>query len=133
MRISDWSSDVCSSDLDRIPVQLDARTGDQHAVGQVSAIAEQHLVLVRGKSAGRRLDPVCALRDQPCFRPPGELPVEDTGAHNCPAGLAIVRFAGLDDCQAKPGRSAERRVGKEGVSTCRPWGSALHYKKKDIS
>src|SRR3546814_988120 len=91
MRISDWSSDVCSSDLDRIPVQLDARTGDQHAVGQVSAIAEQHLVLVRGKSAGRRLDPVCALRDQPCFRPPGELPVEDTGAHHCPAGLVIVR------------------------------------------
>src|SRR3546814_14071176 len=28
-------------------------------------------------------------------------------------------------------RSEERRVGKEGVSSCRSWWSAYHYKKKN--
>src|SRR3546814_1267942 len=33
MRISDWSSDVCSSDL--LPVVLDAQVMNQHAMGVV--------------------------------------------------------------------------------------------------
>src|SRR3546814_5568708 len=31
MRISDWSSDVCSSDLARLEVALDLAFGDEHA------------------------------------------------------------------------------------------------------
>src|SRR3546814_9300048 len=34
MRISDWSSDVCSSDLPFIPLRLEARQGDIIGVGQ---------------------------------------------------------------------------------------------------
>src|SRR3546814_19484235 len=39
---------------------------------------------------------------------------------------------GPDQIGAK-GRSEERRVGKEGVSTCRSRWSPYHYKKKKIS
>src|SRR3546814_1650986 len=82
MRISDWSSDVCSSDL------------------------EQH-----GKTAGGndfdgtpdlRLHP----RDQPLDH--RDIAPEDADMH-------LVLGGAADDAL----RSEERRVGKEGVSTCR--------------
>src|SRR3546814_11582917 len=93
MRISDWSSDVCSSDLAdfglRVLCPRRGRAGD----GAVE-IAEQPMLgaalfLVRragGKQAQVAVDLACI---------------------------------GIDDDAAPAFRSEERRVGKECVSTCR--------------
>src|SRR3546814_12206643 len=102
MRISDWSSDVCSSDLrldhgiqfggvrlfalDVADIDIAADPGHQHAHGERRFFA---------------------------FRP-GEIP---TGH-----GLA-ASWAERDDVDQ---RSEERRVGKECVSTCRSRWSLYH-------
>src|SRR3546814_1966392 len=91
MRISDWSSYVCSSDL-------------------------------AGSTRRRRLDegPVRVGR----ARVPGEGP--DVRDLDRLVGIAV-------DHRSLPvaGRSEERRVGKECVSTCRYWCEPHHQKKKD--
>src|SRR3546814_1651679 len=87
MRISDWSSDVCSSDLFLLNVGGRSNQALQ-AFGQIMA----HL---------QSLGPVHQ----------GILPVaEDL----CPARIGVQ------------GRSEERRVGKECVSTCRSRWSPYH-------
>src|SRR3546814_20000046 len=97
MRISDWSSDVCSSDL---TVSIDRLWSER-----VEGRAVLHSVLVElqpelriwdALSRGRRLTVVTDVRR-----------------------LDFV----LD------GRSEERRVGKECVSTCRSRWSPYHKKK----
>src|SRR3546814_7697792 len=81
MRISDWSSDVCSSDL---LVQL----GMQPGVFECGRVGGQFVVAAVG--------------------------------HNGIEGRFGRQGAGLD------GRSEERRVGKECVSTCRSGWSPYH-------
>src|SRR3546814_14283183 len=97
MRISDWSSDVCSSDL-------------WIALGFVNA-AIGFCVLV-----GNRGLPRLAIRNAPMPRRRTAvlIPVynEDMG----PLGRRIRRMSAMLD---QAGRSEERRVGKECVSTCR--------------
>src|SRR3546814_19682962 len=97
MRISDWSSDVCSSDLE-----------DPQEAGEAErAFLAPHLAGVGidqhgSEVAGRMRD------DGPC-RPAfaaGCLEVEDHGV--------------------RKRRSEERRVGKECVSTCRSRWSPYH-------
>src|SRR3546814_11295778 len=94
MRISDWSSDVCSSDLDQqrsLRILLDKRHyqvgASQQAFGLVS-----HLDRI-----------VLALQELPGDIHPQASPF-----------LALARIERLEDV-----RSEERRVGKECVSTCR--------------
>src|SRR3546814_3440534 len=92
MRISDWSSDVCSSDL--------------------GAAAERS----RGKdtpSGHWEMVGVPVMADWGYF--PKTVP-------SFPRALtdALIREAGL------PGRSEERRVGKECVSTCRSRWAPYH-------
>src|SRR3546814_16423348 len=98
MRISDWSSDVCSSDLFGEGAFGD-RTGEAEAVehGRVQLVDDFAQVAV---GAGHQV----ADRAQ---------------------ALEHGRVAGgeFDDAQA---RSEERRVGKECVSTCRSRWSAYH-------
>src|SRR3546814_16398336 len=86
MRISDWSSDVCSSDLQ-------VQHPRQRQVRQV-------LPLARGE-------------------PEVLLAVELLAEH------ALRRFGH----RVSPGRSEERRVGKECVSTCRSRWAPYHSKK----
>src|SRR3546814_6009223 len=106
MRISDWSSDVCSSDLDILDVAHlpDAAPHfEQGIVGRrsrVGRIEQQDPVETRAEACGQL--PVLALDD-------------------------------MDDGRPRPGqqrrdhkRSAERRVGKECVSTCRYRWSQYH-------
>src|SRR3546814_20229674 len=107
MRISDWSSDVCSSDLiarrrpravvdPRHLVDLDQ---DDAGVGIVARVQDFELVGTGGKGFGQ----------------------------------AIHRaFLAGFPCQARAFRSEERRVGKESVSTCRSRWSPYHYKNKII-
>src|SRR3546814_11039139 len=105
MRISDWSSDVCSSDLRR------------HIGGRIAAVDVEHriaeLLLHRlARIAAKELVVfVHRLRDH-----------------------AEVKLLGLPrlaiHVERKAFRSEERRVGKECVSTCRSRWSPDHEKKK---
>src|SRR3546814_4820080 len=85
MRISDWSSDVCSSDLRVAEAEAEAECGEfDSAVLQIDAV---HALEKRAQ-------------------------IVDTGA------LPVVAPAPVQN-EPPVGRSEERRVGKECVSTCR--------------
>src|SRR3546814_4447017 len=99
MRISDWSSDVCSSDLLRVP-------GEGTGQGD-------HLLARRREAAhlpaGRDLG-VPEPLEQLAGAAVGRAPLEETAR-----GQLVAEE-----------RSEERRVGKECVSTCRSRGSPYH-------
>src|SRR3546814_9838020 len=112
MRISDWSSDVCSSDLQR--GGDDADPGDELAdagprlVGDAVEVARRARELVEHR---RAVDEVARREDQRrVARPEEDAPAAILGP---PRGLAHRR-------------SEERRVGKECVSTCRSRWSPYH-------
>src|SRR3546814_12435865 len=97
MRISDWSSDVCSSDLPLAAIT----DGDADDVDRAVAAARRCFTgLWRGTAPERRQDYLLAL------------------ANGVAANRAVLA---LLDC-----RSEERRVGKECVSTCRSRWSPYH-------
>src|SRR3546814_10821660 len=87
MRISDWSSDVCSSDLPGTPFMAETMRKDAHTAGQSMA---QAMDMPHGAADSAHRPPAPSL-SQP--------------------------------------RSDERRVGKEGVRTCRSRWSPQHSKK----
>src|SRR3546814_19932736 len=107
MRISDWSSDVCSSDLFGEAEDLGERPGggvgfepfdraraeDQHAV---TALAAEHF-----------------------------LPAEGRNVDLVPRQVISEHRAGRIG-EEKAGRSEERRVGKACVSQSSYWGSRYH-------
>src|SRR3546814_19852111 len=108
MRISDGSSDVCSSDL--LPLVFDKiiRHRREHVRQRFKQIALAIAITVAGEMAiaGRH-----------------ELaPAHGTGIAAL-HGLQVERFF-LRQCKTL--RSEERRVGKEGVSTCRSRWSKDH-------
>src|SRR3546814_16952932 len=103
MRISDWSSDVCSSDLkgvlrlgedldQRLIVEILQRCDDRKAADEFGDQTEFQQIL--------RL----ALAQK----------------------LPCAAFLGRCGMGAKADRSEERRVGKEGVSTCRSRWAPYH-------
>src|SRR3546814_15300761 len=98
MRISDWSSDVCSSDLAR--VQIAALKAELPELGLVISTRKQALDIPFG---GTRVD---------------LLPLDDDQQMEIAHGMRGDAGAQLVD-QAWRTRSEERRVGKECVSTCR--------------
>src|SRR3546814_15836280 len=102
MRISDWSSDVCSSDLVDI-VDIDA-----HARFQVEA----EIILADAADIGEEGRAGPAERAGAFQGDVGRLP-GNAGDVGQPLGLE--RFGR---------RSEERRVGKGGGSTCRSRGAA---------
>src|SRR3546814_15109264 len=117
MRISDWSSDVCSSDLVEAgwPVLVHA------AAGGVGLILVQWLKAVGATVIGT----VSTEAKEQAARDAGADHViryrnEDVAAH--------VRE--ITDGQGVPVRSEERRVGKEGARSCRSRGCPYHLKKK---
>src|SRR3546814_19558040 len=111
MRISDWSSDVCSSDLPWGGVL--AIAGDDH-VAKSSTVPHQ--------SEFAFLD-----ASMPVLNPAGVQDTLDFGL----LGIAMSRFAGVwvrFQTTAEI-RSAARRVGKECVRTGKSRGPQLHNKK----
>src|SRR3546814_18105262 len=102
MRISDWSSDVCSSDLAAIlPI------GDNQT-------------LLWGMTARERLRRIAAAHKLAFdAAAPGNVLLASLDYAFDPAWVAHLAD-----------RSEERRGGKECVSTCRSRRSPYHYKKK---
>src|SRR3546814_16758632 len=105
MRISDWSSDVCSSDL--------ADFGP----------AKQEFHIGLGSSATPGVVPGLFAMHEALCRLPMQRLVE-------PAVRAARAGFPLTELQAYL-RSEERRVGKGCVRTCRPRWTPYNYKKKD--
>src|SRR3546814_15428915 len=104
MRISDWSSDVCSSDLHQIAEPL-----MRHFMRQDHENAL--LVSFRG-------DP--GIIQQDAFKGEDRAPVLHRAEKLALAGTChIIQLRQRE-------RSEERRVGKEGVSTCRSRWSPYH-------
>src|SRR3546814_7106122 len=111
MRISDWSSDVCSSDLDAFLEVEAAFNATQHFIActehageQVEFFGEQFQYTLVGLVAG----------------------VQEVDDHHVVALAVTVAAANaLFDALRVP-RSEERRVGKESVSTCRSRWSPDH-------
>src|SRR3546814_14816995 len=102
MRISDWSSDVCSSDLFVFRLQLGTTDG---------AMAPRH------RFAGRRLRPGRGPKRQRQSVRSGVL--RRIAVFTFERGAAAWTIS----------RSEELRVGKECVSTCRYGWWPYHYKK----
>src|SRR3546814_13591837 len=124
MRISDWSSDVCSSDLGP---SFDLR---------------QHVGDTRG-----RQHTVAGKRQMPSFVVPGIIVLQFLGEAQSLAseqgsitsgqilgdvaqGFVELRGALIEPCVW---RSEERRVGKECGRTCRLRWSRIHSKKNTIN
>src|SRR3546814_14680399 len=104
MRISDWSSDVCSSDLD----PAFRRKVDETDVEVTAVEFTEHRImsqLSNGQNPGAEAS-VIKLRGADTSQKITELEMEAIGY-----------------------RTEERRVGKEGVSTCRSRWSPYHSKK----
>src|SRR3546814_14855314 len=107
MRISDWSSDVCSSDL------RPAERGEGGGTLCPSAAAAGAEAGCRGRRRGALLDP---------HRPP----MTARAVAYRPPGPVARAFMPSD------ARSEERRVGQECVRTCRSRWSPYHYNKTTL-
>src|SRR3546814_10956073 len=114
MRISDWSSDVCSADLVAQQGQRVARVE-----------AERRVELVLAAEAPACADPRLfgGLEQQVGADLVARIAVDDGQHGGIARGIARVRLRLCKRirCGAK-GRSAQRRVGKECGSTCRSRG-----------
>src|SRR3546814_8749611 len=99
MRISDWSSDVCSSDLTR---NVELETALDTANGRVETVTSK---VNKGLASN------------------GIVPT-----FSDPSGTTTFKVRGVIDADyvAFNERSEERRVGKECVSTCRSRWSPYH-------
>src|SRR3546814_16569864 len=104
MRISDWSSDVCSSDLLIKLVEAKGKTAKVRA----NRLAAELKVFFGWAASLRGLE--IGLESDPSRR------------------LGDLRFP--ENPRPRQFRSEERRVGKECVSTCRSGLSPYHSKKK---
>src|SRR3546814_2973852 len=102
MRISEWSSDVCSSDL--VMAKQFAEIGKQHR----DFIERQHIFFTASAAPGSRIN--LSPKDAASLRVLG------------PNQVAYLDCTG----SGNETRSEERRVGKEGVSTCRSRWSPDH-------
>src|SRR3546814_21169976 len=109
MRISDWSSDVCSSDL---------------AKGICLASFGFDVCVVAKEIATLQICGVVGIIGAP-------IPLRGTLRDRRRIGRTHARIPGItrEKTGDRPQRWEERRVGKECVSTCRTRGSPTHSKK----
>src|SRR3546814_11046581 len=108
MRISDWSSDVCSSDLGATKLIADHTDGAAIRISGENNVLRNLLV---GASAARQSGDIDQFG----------LLVEAADSAGVGARSCLIEGCTFRD---HSGRSEERRVGKECVSTCRSGGSA---------
>src|SRR3546814_16724144 len=113
MRISDWSSDVCSSDLTPVALQYDS--GDYDATLDAALKLADVDGFPRRKQEAASRGKLRGLGFSTYLEACGIAPSSVVGSLGARAGhyeSAKVRVH-------PTGRSEERRVGKERVSTCR--------------
>src|SRR3546814_16592318 len=116
MRISDWSSDVCSSDLQEpYDEQSDSDKKQQKTGGE----EPDELCFGHGEFPLSTMD-----RRQPS--------ILEKSATLCTASRKRASSPSRDVRISASGRSEERRVGKECGRTCRSRWSPYHLKKKNI-
>src|SRR3546814_11481201 len=104
MRISDWSSDVCSSDL-AAPDQRHAHRGTGKKA-EIAPVVEEFLVVEIHPPHGRGQPAIHAVAAQRQLERAGQ--AERAVAEDVELGVLGFVSSG----------SAESRVGKEGVRTC---------------
>src|SRR3546814_12838897 len=117
MRISDWSSDVCSSDLRTIIVELVTGPATVGAVIEFGIIGFALLCQERLEAGAFPQAIGCAVGDHQPALTIGQHKIGDRAAHDIAQCEAILE---------RQARSEERRVGKECVSTCRSRWSPYH-------
>src|SRR3546814_15973555 len=110
MRISDWSSDVCSSDLFAgLPA---ANAQEQKAAAEQAARPSNAEIVVTAQRRSERLTDVPVSGTALSAETIAASGVTDTySLQQITPGLRMERLGGY--------RSAERRVGKESGRTCR--------------
>src|SRR3546814_15375514 len=116
MRISDWSSDVCSSDLTRLFLCHDYKAPGRDRYVWETTVAEERATNIHLHD-GIEEDAFVAMRnerDKTLQMPVLILP------------SVQVNMRGGELPPAENNRSAARRVGKECVSTCSSRWSAYH-------
>src|SRR3546814_14457221 len=129
MRISDWSSDVCSSDLPCAKFVVAAVFVVITGTEQRLAIGQQHT----GEHAAARIDDadapwrVAVSPQRQHVAAHGDQGIADSVFGE--DGLDFLRGGAFGDraqVELNGARSEERRVGKECVSTCRSrWSPSL--------
>src|SRR3546814_16397193 len=108
MRISDWSSDVCSSDLSAAPAK-------KPTISTESCFVTALMLVLRFVAARKPNNPSFSCR---ALRKRRLLVL--------PICLRAVRRASVQYVNAQSSRSEERREGKECVSRCRSRWSRDH-------
>src|SRR3546814_18693643 len=108
MRISDWSSDVCSSDLFIDEIFLPQKPLLEALVGRDIQFGIQ-----------TRID---------LWKPDLLRLLGRAGCVSIEAGVESLPVEGREALAKR--RTEKRREGKEGVSTCRSRGTADHHKQK---
>src|SRR3546814_18295409 len=118
MRISDWSSDVCSSDLTVADITPD------HALSRITIVTNGPPPVIDQIIAQLdRLVPVHKVTD-----------LTDAGMAHVEREIAMVKVAGTGDKRSEAlrmYRPEERRAGKEGVSKDRYRGAPDNKKKNN--
>src|SRR3546814_17266777 len=126
MRISDWSSDVCSSDLAQLIDAFGGENGEWFSASAAKTIGEG--LPVRGRNDGTRIDnAVKAGQEILILHPLVQATFSScriSGVPDAPlrplAAPRTSRTSVTSTCDAPPDRSEARRAGKEGG---RPGGS----------
>src|SRR3546814_16681635 len=136
MRISDWSSDVCSSDLAMTNGARDMLSTPPARKSSPWAVAtERAASAIAARPLPQSLFTVCAARL--VGRPATSAAWRATFRASYPAWLVqpmitSSKFTGRqEDSETRfAGSTDERRVGKEWYSTRRSWGLPYYGKKK---
>src|SRR3546814_15768421 len=111
MRISDWSSDVCSSDL---------ATVNASSYGDVQSYIDALLAPARAQNKDRYFTYITSIAEEEAYYTSGASAGLGVRLAYDPYAQVVVIAAASED------RPAERLVGKECVTTCRPGWSPDH-------
>src|SRR3546814_16888690 len=125
MRISDWSSDVCSSDLADRPAEGLGAAGEGLAV---EALADRSVVAFSGKHVAALPGEALAVLEPAQILDGADRDVAVGADAPAPAGgeVGLGREEAVAGVGLRPRRSEEGRVGKAGVSTCSSRGAPCH-------
>src|SRR3546814_13423901 len=132
MRISDWSSDVCSSDLPSIPIVRPVARQHRHQPNCYHCPKPRRQPRGGRENSHRLRDAIKSIMESRKLPSIFAIGSTDSTRPHTACHESLNRFAcGSDLLPPRPKRSEERRVGKECVSTCRSRWSPYHSKKKN--